>query len=397
MFKKCEDENMPMIDDIKSLDYDRVRAALQRDEDPNQLFAASIRLYSKRGSVTGHEDLWMTPLLYAIDKGREDIAALLIDNRAQSDVVHCSESALNHACKKGMFRIAKMLLEKGARTDRADFLRETLLMSVIYASHLARAENSEELTVESLDALKDMLHALQQYGVNLDPVGNVYDENNPLFVAACQLKDKGLVGVLLELGASIQLTNGQGRTLLERLYEAEVSLDEPPLAPPVLRRTYAISVVNELPNNTLGIPAGFCMLSHILDTLSSLDSDDQIEQAKNNLEALLYNDAIEAERKENIVAILERYLGCQQRLQTQIKEVGGGAATDAALSHVHILDFLTRREQHHFSATSKTKKVEKKRSHEEMDTKDLASDKKTKVAQAASDHEAEMLASPKEP
>ncbi|KAH0535655.1 putative ankyrin repeat protein RF_0381 [Cotesia glomerata] len=54
------------------------------------------------------------PLIIAVDKGNEKMAKLLIQNKADPNIISCYGSALNIAVEKGIFKIVKLLLRAGA-------------------------------------------------------------------------------------------------------------------------------------------------------------------------------------------------------------------------------------------------------------------------------------------
>ncbi|KAK5655911.1 hypothetical protein OQA88_5450 [Cercophora sp. LCS_1] len=131
-----------------------------------------------------------TPLLWAVDKGYEGTAKLLLDKGPSIEVMSSTgQTLLSRAAEKGHEGIVKLLLDNGADVN----LRE--LWYYDRALEIASARGHDKV-----------VQILLEKGANVNAWGGLYFNTNPLETASAGGHDK-VVQMLLEKGADV---NAQG-------------------------------------------------------------------------------------------------------------------------------------------------------------------------------------------
>jgi hypothetical protein len=305
---------MPLLDALQTHNLAAVRAALEEGESPNFFFENKIHEFEYATTTkTGFFAVDMTPLIYAIDNRLEDIALLLLDFGAdpnpQSVVVH----PLNLACKHGFERVVEKLLKKEARFNVKDRMHDIPALEAIKAAMLARDPATGELTEPSMETTKNIIAYLIQAGVRLNPEDNTtFDAQTPIYQAATNnpWTSKQLVDLLIDLGATINLQDSHGITLLEYLADSQLHFLPSVPQSPVGRLIRLPMCFDSCPEYLSNEPAkdGSTLIASILELLLKKEKYSDIFNLVNTVTGIEVTD----ERRNALSIVVPRLLSAKR-------------------------------------------------------------------------------------
>lgn len=184
-------------------------AAAAEDDDRNPLHRAAsagqINLVRQLLETTNAypidlpDSLGWTPLIIAASAGHREVVAYLVERGANVQAVTAnSQSALHFACGKGHLEVVKLLVEgAGAPLNTRDRFGYTPFIRAVLANR---------------EAVVEYLLTSEKHRIDLD--GKDKLGNSALHIA-CEEENLRMVQLLLEAGADVKATNGEGRTPLE--------------------------------------------------------------------------------------------------------------------------------------------------------------------------------------
>lgn len=185
-------------------------AATAEDDDRNPLHRAAsagqINLVRQLLETTNAypidlpDSLGWTPLIIAASAGHREVVAYLVERGANVQAVTAnSQSALHFACGKGHLEVVKLLVEgAGAPLNTRDRFGYTPFIRAVLANR---------------EAVVEYLLTVSKAG-KIDLDGKDKLGNSALHIA-CEEENLRMVQLLLEAGADVKATNGEGRTPLE--------------------------------------------------------------------------------------------------------------------------------------------------------------------------------------
>ena len=287
---------MPLLDDLKTHNLTTVQAALVAGESPNAIFESEIHEFSyATTTIAGFCFVKMTPLIYAIDNRLEDIALLLLDNGAEPNPEGVFVHPLNLACKHGFERVVDKLLEKKAHFNSTDMMHDTPILEAIKAAMLARDPATGELTDSSMKTTKNIITSLIKSGVRLNPEDETtFDAQTPIYQAAINnpWTSKQLIDLLMDLGATIDLHDGNNIYLLEYLADSQLQVNL--LPPPPDARSGMINMAREssVPEymNNEPLEDGLILTLYILERYLIGKQCDDIGELENIVEEVQVTD-----------------------------------------------------------------------------------------------------------
>ncbi|KAH9401272.1 hypothetical protein TYRP_002868 [Tyrophagus putrescentiae] len=187
-------------------------AAAAEDDDRNPLHRAAsagqINLVRQLLETAGNgasypidlpDSLGWTPLIIAASAGHREVVAYLVERGANVQAVTAnSQSALHFACGKGHLEVVKLLVDNGCSLNTRDRFGYTPFIRAVLANR---------------EAVVEYLLTVSKAG-KIDLDGKDKLGNSALHIA-CEEENLRMVQLLLEAGADVKATNGEGRTPLE--------------------------------------------------------------------------------------------------------------------------------------------------------------------------------------
>ncbi|XP_017494703.1 PREDICTED: 26S proteasome non-ATPase regulatory subunit 10-like [Rhagoletis zephyria] len=185
-------------------------AAAAEDDDRNPLHRAAsagqINLVRQLLETTNGvypidlpDSLGWTPLIIAASAGHREVVAYLVERGANVQAVTAnSQSALHFACGKGHLEVVKLLVDNGCPLNTRDRFGYTPFIRAVLANR---------------EAVVEYLLTVSKAG-KIDLDGKDKLGNSALHIA-CEEENLRMVQLLLEAGADVKATNGEGRTPLE--------------------------------------------------------------------------------------------------------------------------------------------------------------------------------------
>ena len=339
---------MPLLEALQKYPFNiaHVRAALMAGESPNTPFTSEIHSFDHGStSHTAFCNAQVTPLIYAIEYRLEEAALLLLDYGAEPNPMGFVVHPLNLACKHGLERVVKRLLERNAHTNLTDRLHGTPILEAIKAPILAREPATGELTVASIETTKNIITHLINAGVRLNPEDNTFDADTPIYVAAKadRWSSKQMVHLLMDWGATINLQDRDGITFLECL--ANTKLRRPSFSNHgLMMRPYGRCWdIGDTPEyffkNNVYEDFDTTLIESILGRLLSNAQYNDISELITAVKEAEVTD----ERRETL-SIVNGCLACATSVLDKVSLVGG-VDSENPLSHVNILSFLNLYEQ----------------------------------------------------
>ena len=182
-------------------------AAAAEDDDRNPLHRAAsagqINLVRQLLEANAYpidlpDSLGWTPLIIAASAGHCEVVAYLVERGANVQAVTAnSQSALHFACGKGHLEVVKLLVDNGCPLNTRDRFGYTPFIRAVPANR---------------EAVVEYLLTSGKHRIDLD--GKDKLGNSALHIA-CEEENLRMVQLLLEAGADVKATNGEGRTPLE--------------------------------------------------------------------------------------------------------------------------------------------------------------------------------------
>lgn len=182
-------------------------AAAAEDDDRNPLHRAAsagqINLVRQLLEANAYpidlpDSLGWTPLIIAASAGHREVVAYLVERGANVQAVTAnSQSALHFACGKGHLEVVKLLVDNGCPLNTRDRFGYTPFIRAVLANR---------------EAVVEYLLTSGKHRIDLD--GKDKLGNSALHIA-CEEENLRMVQLLLEAGADVKATNGEGRTPLE--------------------------------------------------------------------------------------------------------------------------------------------------------------------------------------
>ena len=163
--------------------------------DWNKVSLKELReLLDKGAEVNVSDEYSRTPLMYASEKGREDLLSVLLDHGAKINAKDkFGYTSMTYALQEGHYNVMSSLLNKGADVNAKDKFGETLIM---------RAVESEQLSAVILL-------------VNNKADLNIQNENGETVLMLS--KNDKIFSFLLKQDPNLNITDKYGCTLLMRL------------------------------------------------------------------------------------------------------------------------------------------------------------------------------------
>tara|TARA_R110000868_G_scaffold401350_1_gene676757 strand:+ start:128 stop:1249 length:1122 start_codon:yes stop_codon:yes gene_type:complete len=346
-----------LIDALYTQDLTQVQAALAAGESPNVIFQHKVhQFYYATTIATGFTRKNITPLIYAIENRLEAIALCLLDYDAEPNPEGVFVHPLNLACKHGFERIVEKLLDKDAHINSTDELHAIPIIETLRAKMLARESHSGELTHASIETTKKIIVHLMKAGVSLNPgQDEAFNAQTPIYQAATgnAWTAKQLVDLLMTLGATINVQDNHGITLLEYLADPHLhylpSTAERPLS---MRQLTRIVPTPEYAHQSPQL-GGSKLINYILKQLLNKEKHQDIRA----LQRVVAGAELSEHRREALT-IVRACLARVGRIVDWKQSIGGGVDKNSALTHTHILSFLSFSEQCIFASASKTMRTQ---------------------------------------
>ena len=163
-----------------------------------------VQLLLKHGATVAEADEGKegTCLLQAEFSNNIELVTFLLDNGADVNAAGPSLiTPLMSACAEGHQKMAKLLLARGAEIDTVDSSGNTALLHVVSSGKI------------------ETLKLLLTNGADVNKAN--YTGNTPLIRAAEKKRTTNRLAPLLEAGADVTATNGQGKTVLDYVGHSE--------------------------------------------------------------------------------------------------------------------------------------------------------------------------------